>query len=80
VDDFLLRYQSLPIKQEYRYSKNLKNRLKAIPTTIFIISKEKVDIELVYQLKTIEKITIPGKLFEISDKIEIDALIINNIF
>jgi hypothetical protein len=49
-------------------------------TAAFIISKEKVDIELAYELKAAGKITTPGKLFKISDKTEIDALIINSVF
>jgi hypothetical protein len=66
MDDFLPRFQPPPIKQGRGRPKGLKNRPKTTPT--FIISKEKVDIELAHQLRTAGKITTPGKLFEASDK------------
>jgi hypothetical protein len=79
-NDFLPQFQPPPTKQGRGRSKDSKNRPKTTPTTTFIISKEKVDMELAYQLRAAGRIIIPGKLFKTSDKIEIDALIINNVF
>jgi hypothetical protein len=80
VDDFLPRFQPPSIKQGRGRPKGSKNRPKNIITTIFIISKKKFDLDLIYQLRTAGKITISGKLFEVSDKTEIDSLIANSVF
>jgi hypothetical protein len=80
LDDFLPRFQPPPIKQGRGRPKGSKNRPKTAPTTVFMMSKERVDMELAHKLRTVGKITTPGKLFEISDKTEIDALIVNGVF
>jgi hypothetical protein len=48
VDDFLPQFQPLPIKQGRGRPKDSKNRPKDITATIFIISKEKFDLDLIY--------------------------------
>jgi hypothetical protein len=79
-NNFLPRYQPPQAKQGRGRPKGSKNKPKNTITTIFIVNKEKIDLELALQLRTDSKITIPGKPFKVSDKKEIDTLIINGIF
>jgi hypothetical protein len=46
---------------------------------VFIISKEKINIELYIQLKTEGKICTTSRLFELSNKKEIDGLTANQV-
>jgi hypothetical protein len=79
-DDFLPRFQPPSIKQGRGRPKGSKNRPKVTTATIFMMSKEKFDLDLAYQLRAAGKITTPGKLFKASDKAEIDTLIANSVF
>ena len=77
LPDDVFTPQPPPPKRKPGRPKGAKNKPK--PST-FLSTKEIADFDLATRLRAEGKIATPGRPFEASDKIEIDALIANGIF